>query len=315
MASASPEKVPAEEGAAVPPGPAAYARSEGALLLAAFAGLVVLNYLPTLRWMIARWEEEGSYMSHGWLIPPLSAWVLWMERKRIAAVEPRGSALGWLLVAPALLLHLAAGIADVSSVSGLTLVPLILGFVALRLGWEAVRAVWFPVCFLAFMVPPPEFVISGINFRLKFMASDMAAWLLNMTGLPAVRTGSFMLFGEEKLAIGDVCSGLRSLLALLAVGVFYAWLNRARGKSHVLAILAATVPAAIIGNGLRIGLVSYLVFFAGQEAVFKPLIGSWDVHLFTGAVIFLGAVGILAGVVALTDKAATLGRKGKGGAK
>lgn len=271
---------------------------------AAFAVLFVLNYLPTFRWMVGRWEEEGSYMSHGWLIAPISLWLLWMDRRRIAAAPIAPSHGGWWLILPALLLHVVSGLADVSSISGLTMVPLLAGFVVLRFGWAVARAVWFPLAFLVFMVPPPEFVISGINFRLKFIASDMAAWLLNMTGLPAVRTGSFMLFGEEKLAIGDVCSGLRSLLALLSIGVLHAWMVRGRGRLQVLAVLLATIPAAIIGNGLRIWVVSYLVYKLGQEAVFKPLVGSWDLHLLTGGIIFLGALGILAGVTALMDKVA-----------
>jgi exosortase len=249
-------------------------------------------------------------MSHGWLVLPICAWLLWQERKRLAPAVSQGSSLGWLLIAPALLLHLVSGLADVSSISGLTMVPLLLGFIALRFGWPMVRTAWFPVVFLLFMVPPPEFIISGMNFKLKLLAADLAAMVLNSTGLPAVRAGSFMLFGDEKLAIGDVCSGLRSLLALLSVGVLYAWMIRGKGKGHVLAVLAATVPAAIIGNGLRIGLVCYLVSWLGPHKVFTPLVGSWDLHLFTGAIIFAGALGILAGVTALIDWTASL-RGGK----
>jgi len=289
-------------GAAAPPlDPPA--RREGPIW-AAFAALLLANYFPTFRWMVARWEEEGSYMSHGWLIPPSATGALWHERAALRAAlaaSPGGSALGWLLLAPALLLHLVSGLADVSSISGLTLIPMVLGFVILRFGVRAAGAVWFPVGFLAFMVPPPEFVISTMNFSLKLMASDMAAWVLNMTGLPAIRTGSYMLFGQEKLAIGDVCSGLRSLLALLSIGVLYAWIIRGRGKAHVLAVLLAMVPAAIVGNGLRIGMVCYLVHWLGQDAVFKPLIADWDLHLFSGAIIFAGALGILIGVTALMD--------------
>jgi exosortase len=125
------------------------------------------------------------------------------------------------------------------------------------------------------------------------MAADMATGLLNLVNLPAIRQGSYMVFGDERLAVGDVCSGLRSLLALLSLGVLYAWLVRERGKVHVAAVLLMAVPAAIVGNGLRIFLVSCLVMALGQKAVFEPRIGSWDLHLFTGAVIFIAAFGCL----------------------
>ncbi len=267
-----------------------------------FAFLLLGAYLPTFRWMIQRWDESDSYMSHGWLIPPLAAWLLWRERKTIAAAAGSGAASGLGVIAAALAIHLVAGVADVSSISGLTLIPVLLGFTALRFGWGLTRQAWFPITFLLCMVPPPEFIINGINFNLKLFAADIAAGLLNVTGLPAVRTGSFMLFGSEKLAIGDVCSGLRSLLALLTLGILYAWLIRSKGVVKVLAVLAATIPAAIIGNGLRIGLVAYLVDWLGHDRVFTPLIGSWDLHLFTGAIIFMADLAVLAGVSAASDR-------------
>lgn len=282
------------------PGPLSANRWEAGVWVA-FAALFVLAYLPTWAWMIQRWDEAESYISHGWLIPPISAWLLWRSRADLAAAAGPGATGGLLLVAASLAFHLVAGLADVSSISGLTMIPLLLGFTALRFGWRAMRSVWFPIAFLAFMVPPPEFIISGINFTLKLMAADMAAAFLNATGLPAVRTGSFMLFGDEKLAIGDVCSGLRSLLSLLSIGVLFAWMIRSRGWANVLAVLAAMLPAAIIGNGLRIGLVAYLVHWLGHEKVFVPLVASWDLHLFTGAVIFIGAFLTLFAASSLVD--------------
>lgn len=255
----------------------------------AFAILFVWNYLPTFKWMVMRWDEPESYMAHGWLIPPITLWLLWQDRERLRNAPPSGSVLGFVVIAISLLLHLIAGLADVSSISGLTLVGVLFGFALLQFGRPVARIAWFPILFLAFMVPPPEFLISKINFSLKLTAADFATGLLNLVGLPAIRQGSFMIFGDDKLAVGDVCSGLRSLLALLSLSVLYAWMIRDKGKTHVLAILLVAVPAAIIGNGIRIFLVSCLVMGLGQAKVFKPIIGSWDLHLFTGAIIFIAA--------------------------
>jgi exosortase len=127
--------------------------------------------------------------------------------------------------------------------------------------------------------------------------------LLDLFGQPAIRQGSYMVFGNEKLAVGDVCSGLRSLLALLDLGVLFAYLVRDRGRLQVAAVLAMAVPAAIVGNGLRIFLVSCLVLMLGQEAVFKPRLGTWDLHLFTGAFIFIAAFGCLYLALAAADGA------------
>jgi exosortase len=291
----------------LPPMPAAAqteARNPRVLIAAwtAFACLLIWNYLPTLKWMIARWDEAESYMAHGWLIPPISLWLLWQERDKLRAA-PRATAVsGFFIMLGALLLNAVAGLADVSSISGLTLVAVVFGFTLLQSGPKTARIAWFPILFLVFMVPPPEFIISKMNFSLKLMAADMATGLLNLVGLPAIRQGSFMVFGSEKLAVGDVCSGLRSLLALLSLSVLYAWMVREKGKRHVLAILVMAIPAAIIGNGIRIFLVSCLVMALGQATVFKPLIGSWDLHLFTGAIIFIAAFTCLYVVSLLLEK-------------
>ena len=267
-----------------------------------FAGLAFANWLPTFRWMLDRWTEDESYTSHGPLIPLVSAMLLWLDRERLRAAAGEGSPWGLALLLPALLLHLVAGLADVSSLSGLFLIPAILGFAALLHGTAFLRAAWFPLCFLVFMVPPPEFVISTLNFSLKLLAADTAEWLLNLTGVAAVRQGSFMLFGDEKLAIGDVCSGLRSLLSLVALAVLFAWMVRDRGRLHPWAVLIAALPAAIVGNGVRICLVSYLVLWFGKDAVFTPIVGDWDLHLFTGSIIFIAAMGCLVAVTALCDR-------------
>lgn len=273
---------------------------------ALFALLLFANYFPTLKWMTERWDEPASYMAHGWLIPPIAGFLIWQRRGELKAL-PRGpaqaSAWGFALIAAALALHALAGLADVSSISGLTLIAVLLGFILLHEGKPTARAIWFPVLFLAFMVPPPEFIISKLNFSLKLTAADMATGLLDLFGQPAIRQGSYMVFGNEKLAVGDVCSGLRSLLALLDLGVLFAYLVRDRGRLHVAAVLAMAVPAAIVGNGLRIFLVSCLVLMLGQEAVFKPRLGTWDLHLFTGAFIFIAAFGCLYLALAAADGA------------
>ncbi|MDB5103914.1 MAG: epsH [Fibrobacteres bacterium] len=267
-----------------------------------FTALLIGSYFPTLKWMIERWDEADSYMAHGWLILPISLFLAWRDRERILRAPRSGSAAGFFILLAAIAIHMVAGLADVSSISGLTLVLALFGFVLLQFGWPVARAMWFPIAFLAFMVPPPEFVISKMNFSLKLIAADFATGLLNLVGLPAIRQGSFMVFQDERLAVGDVCSGLRSLLALLSLGVLYAWLIREKGRLHVLAILALAIPAAVIGNGIRIFLVSCLVIGLGQAAVFRPLVGSWDLHLFTGSVIFIAAFSCLYLATRLLDK-------------
>jgi len=258
-----------------------------------FVGLVVFTYYPTFEWMIWRFEEANSYSSHGYLIPFISLFLIYQTLVELGPIPRAVHNSGWFFVGASLLLHLLAGTADVASLSGMSLISLLIGGLLLSYGVQGIKRFWFPILFLFFMVPLPDFMISTLNFKLKFWASDVAAWLLNFSGFPAIRDGSFMLFEGERLAIGDVCSGLRSLLSLIALGLLYTWVIRKEHLGQIGLLLISILPAAVIGNGIRIFLVTLLVASMGSEAVFKPLIGEWDLHLFTGAFIFIGAFGIL----------------------
>ncbi len=258
-----------------------------------FALVFIANYIPTFRWMYGRFEEENSYSSHGYLIPFISAWLIWKLKDEIAPPSNENRGLGLLIFFAGIFTHLLSGLADVSSLSGLSMLFVLSGACISLWGLKGYNTLWFPILFLFFAIPLPDFIISSLNFKLKFWASDLASYLLNITGVPAVRIGSYMLFGEEKLAIGDVCSGLRSLLSLIALGTLYAWSSRKKGSIAVLASLITIIPAAIIGNGIRICIVSYLVFFWGADFVFKPRIMDYDIHLLTGFFIFAGALACL----------------------
>lgn len=270
---------------------------------ALFLILMVPLYWPTLKWMISRWNEDESYHSHGWLIPIVSLVIAWYATEPATTPGRDGRLWGFWICAGSWALHLLAGVEDVNSISGFTLVPMIFGFAVMLLGWRRSQPIWFAIAFLFFMIPLPDFVISGLNFKLKLIAADVATFLLDASGIPAIREGSYMLFGDERLAVGDVCSGLRSLLSLVALGFLYAYVVRAKGWLQVLAVMAAIVPAAVLGNGLRIALVSMLVHFLGTEPIFKPIVADVDVHLLTGGIIFGGAFATLFAVSQLTEMA------------
>jgi len=244
--------------------------------------------------MISRWEETDSYSAHGWLIPPVCACLLWRDRRKIADawLHPgQGRALGLGLCLAALGFHALMGLFDVSSLSLATLLPFGAGLALILGGRPMLKTTWFAIAFLFFMMPLPDFMISGMNFRLKLIAADLAAGFLNHTGIPAIRTGSFLIFENTRLAVGDVCSGLRSLISLIALGVLYARFMDTRAKA--VSILLLVLPAALFGNGLRIVVVSWLVLGLGRDFVFTPFVADWDVHLLTGAVIFLGTFSVL----------------------
>jgi EpsI family protein len=193
-----------------------------------------------------------SYYTHGPLVPLVSliALVLLIRHTRIP-LAPR-PVLGFALVLGSLLVHMASCFARVNFVSGFSLIGLVAGLTLMLWGAAALRRLWFPIAFLAFMVPLPEVSIAQLNFRLKLWTADWGVALANLVGVIAERSGNqVFLEGGKTLIIANVCNGLRTLISLLAFGALYAQVCKLRGVWR-LALFAFSVPVAVVSNAIRI---------------------------------------------------------------
>jgi EpsI family protein len=180
----------------------------------------------------------------------LVAVVLLIRRTRIP-VAPR-PVLGFAVVLGCLLVHLAACFARVNFVSGFTLIGVLAGLTLMLWGTAALKRLWFPIAFLAFMVPLPEVSIAQLNFRLKLWAADWGVAMANLVGTIAERSGNqVFLEGGKTLIIANVCNGLRTLISLLAFGALYSQVCRLRGGWR-LVLFAVSVPVAVVSNAVRI---------------------------------------------------------------
>ena len=185
-------------------------------------GLAVLAWWPTGRWLHERWTAADSFYGHGFLVAPLTLWLAFRKRSLLASIPAAPSSWGLALVIPALLVHLAALRIEVYSPSGLALIPLVFGVIWFLSGFRRARALWFPVLFLVFAIPLPLPWVSEAAFHLKMFAVSAATGLLDLFGMRLTMEGSYIYFeGGGRLVVGSPCSGLRSLLSILAVGVLY----------------------------------------------------------------------------------------------
>lgn len=228
--------------------------------------LLALIYWPTFAWMNARFSEADTYYSHGYLVPFVFAYLIWMKRGELqkCAIKPVDPAL--LIFVPALLMHLLAYFFEINFVSGFTLIFVLFGLALYLYGPDITKKAAFPVIFLVFMVPLPQVLIINISFKMKMMAAQAATSIINLMGIPAIRDGSIVhLKPETSLTIGSPCSGLSSLIALTALGALYAYLARmSRTRKMILFILS--IPIALIANIMRIVLL-LLVGFAYDASV------------------------------------------------
>lgn len=254
--------------------------------LAALA-LLAVAFAWTFMAMAVRWEQENSYYSHGWLIPPVALWLIWRKRKELATCPRTPSRAGLLLLLPSLVGHLLAVQWRVASISGFALLGALAGLVWTMLGWNYLRILLVPLAFLAFMVPLPELAIESISFRMKLLAAWAATALVNAFGLPAVRAGSYIHIAEGTLIVDDVCSGLKYLISLLAFGALYAQLSSIKTWQKW-ALFVLSVPVAYVANVGRVTLMVLVGHWRGIEAVEKPYY-----HDLFGFVMFVVAFGCL----------------------
>ena len=299
------------------------------LLLSIVAILVTWQYTFTQMWMrwfpawridhlslLNRLTEGDSYYTHGPLVPLTSLLISIFIYRRVGlpVSHSRGaSILGWLIFIGSILLQLVSAKAQgVSFTSGFSLVGVLGGLALVWGGFPLARAYWLPIILLVFMVPLPMGAIAGINFKLKFMASKMALWTTtDVFGITAYLDGSKIHLpnapdGTPKtLIVGNVCSGLRSLISLTFFATLFAAVCRVTGSWRLL-LLALAVPIAIITNVIRITTLNLVAHHHSVEAA-SPDRG---LHDLSGILIFVLALAVLFSIeqaIILTGK--LLGRK------
>jgi exosortase len=226
-------------------------KKENILQLTIIAVITFIAYIPTFGWMYERWTSAETYYSHGFLIPFISAFLVWMKRKELAILVPAPAKIGWAVFIAGILIHSISAFWQVFFSSGFSLILVIIGLVLLFLGVQYLKRLLFSILFLVFMVPLPLVAIANISFRLKIFASQLSVLAVNAMGMAAVREGSIIKTAHSYLVVEDPCSGIRSLIALIALGCLMAYLTKLPRAKKILLFLSS-VPIAIFSNVIRI---------------------------------------------------------------
>lgn len=218
---------------------------------------LLLTYLPTFLWMWDRWFAKDSYYSHGVLIPFVSGYLIWQKKDEIFKTPFVSSRWGMPLLIGGIVLHLLSSMFRIYFSSGFAFLLSLIGLILHFFGARVLRVIAFPVAFLLFMVPLPLVVITNISFRMKLFAAQIANNILNGMGLHAVRQGSVIYLQHTQVVVDDVCSGLRSLISLTALGgIFAYWLKGPYWKRILLFV--STIPIAVLTNVCRVVFLSFV---------------------------------------------------------
>ncbi|NQT19890.1 MAG: exosortase/archaeosortase family protein, partial [Planctomycetes bacterium] len=268
---------------------------------AILAGLLVAMFWTYSGVIYNKWFESDSYYSHGPLIPLVSLFLIWRIRESLARLPAESSRLGMAVLLFGVFVRIFGAYTRVNFVSGFSLVIIILGLVLYLFGKEISWKTLFPLLFLAWMVPLPQSTIIDISVELKTFASEVATRMLPRLGITVIKEGSALLFynpntasNEHRLIIGDVCSGLRSMIALLAFGSVFAYIARCSLRRR-LEIFAASIPCSIVANMTRIIVITAIAYFWGstfatvKKVIPIPLVGNYTIHDATGILIFVVA--------------------------
>jgi exosortase len=245
-----------------------------------FAGLF---YQPFITLVQDWWSLPEA--GHGLLLAPVAVWLAWRSGIRAGATPNR--ALGISIVIFAVLVRCAAGLAaELFTMRG-SMILALAGLTVYHYGVRQVLHWWLPFMLIALSVPLPEVVTQALALPLQFRASRMGAALLEMRHVPVRLSGNVIRLPGHELFVTEACSGLRSLTALLSVGVLMSAIALRTVAARVLLVLLA-IPIAIVVNGVRVFLTGFLVFFVG------PSFGKGFMHATEGWLLFLVSLASLA---------------------
>jgi exosortase len=212
--------------------------------------LVTALYYRVIGKLVMDWYENPDF-SHGFLVAPFAAFVIWDKRAVLRDTPIRQTWSGvWLIVAAIFVLFMGVYGAELF-LSRLSLVMLLGGIVWTLFGSAMLREVRFAILVLLLAIPIPAVLFNQITFPLQLLASRMASSLLPLFGVPVLRDGNVIQLPSMQLEVAEACSGIRSLMSLFAVAIFYGYfLERSTWRRTVLAL--ASIPIAVLANAARI---------------------------------------------------------------
>jgi exosortase len=174
-----------------------------------------------------------------------------------------------------------------SRVSGLGVIA---GTVVFLYGWQHLRILAFPLAFLLLMIPIPAIIFNQIAFPLQLVASRFGVAAIRLCQVPVLREGNVIQMANTTLEVAEACSGIRSLISLLTLGIVYGYFADSRIWVRVV-IALSTVPIAVVANGMRVAGTGVLAHYRGPDAA----IGFF--HTFSGWLVFVAAFATLLAVV------------------
>jgi exosortase len=253
----------------------------------------LLLIVPLLAWMyytivpemVRQWHQDENY-SHGFLVPLIAGYFLWQRWPYLKERTVKPDGLGILVIVWGLFQLLVAWFGSEYFTMRSSLIVLLAGMTLFWFGREVLKGMALPLGYLIFMVPIPYIIYDMVAFPLKLFVTRVSVAFMKMVGVVVVREGNIIMFPTTTLEVADACSGIRSLISLLAIAVAYAYVIKISNVRRWIIIFSA-VPIAVATNALRVIVTGILAQWWGARAA------EGFFHEFAGMAVFVLAMVML----------------------
>ena len=261
------------------PGPRSTLGARGVAAISLIAVLLVSIYFRIAIKLVTDWYEIPDY-SHGFLVPFFAAFLLWDKRKALETTPIRPTWAGLPLIIFGVITVFFGVYGAELFLSRVSFVLILAGMIWMFFGKAVLGEVKLPLAVLLLAIPFPEIIFNQITFPLQLFASRVASALLPLLGVPVFREGNVIQLPVMKLEVAQACSGIRSLMSLFTLAVFYGYfLEKTTARRWLLAL--ASIPIAVAANALRIVGTGLCVQY------WDPAKGEGFFHEFSGWVMFV----------------------------
>jgi exosortase len=225
-------------------------RRQSLIVAAALGGAIALMYAGVLSSLIRQWASDDNY-SHGFFVLPLAAYFAWERRSALENAMPRPSALGLVIIIGSLIVWAAGLLGSELFLTRVSMIGVIAGATLFVWGWRHLRILAFPILFLLLMIPLPAIIFNQLAFPLQLFASRVGESVIATAGIPVLREGNVLHLPGNTLEVAEACSGIRSLVSLVMLGIVLGYFTGQRAGGRLLLALAA-IPIAIVANAARV---------------------------------------------------------------
>lgn len=233
-----------------------------------------MNFVVQQSWT----GEEGA---HGPIVLATGIWLLWREWQEARDfAKPPSAPIVWILLAVFVPLQIFARITQIVELEGYLMYASIIAVLYGLVGFEALRRLWFPLLYLAFIFPPPESLVALATVPMKIWLSKAAIGFLQLFNYPIGGQGVTIYIGQYELLVAAACSGINSIISLSAISLFYIYMRHKAEWLYALLLVFLIVPVALVANFFRVLILILLTYHAGEAAA------QGFMHNFAGIVMF-----------------------------